>query len=94
MLRITANLENRQTIRLRLDGSISDETLIELNRAIAESRNSAKHTVILDMAGVNFMNDHVAHELVKIRDDRLLLVNCSPFIATLLDMITETENQR
>ncbi len=94
MLRITANLENCQTIRLRLDGTISDDTLNELNRAIAENRNGPTRTVILDMAGVDFMNDHAAHELLKICDDRLRMVNCSPFIITLLDMISETENQR
>ena len=94
MLRITENFENRQTIRLRLDGTISAEALMQINHAIAQNRDGCDCTVILDMGGVEYMNDHAARELVKLRNDQLRFVNCSPFIATLFEMITEAERKR
>jgi len=94
MLRITENWENCRTIRLRLDGTLSKHALSELSQVIAQNRSAAGRTVILDMAGVEFMHEYAAHELVKMRGDQLRFINCSPFIATLLDIVTETESKR
>jgi anti-anti-sigma regulatory factor len=93
MLRITENLENGKIVRLRLDGAVTTDTLDELNEEISHYRNGTGRTVILDMAGVEFMNDHAAHALVMLRADDLRLINCSPFIATLLDTFAEGETR-
>ena len=89
MLRITENLENSKTVRLRLDGTVSNDNLLDLHQAIAQRRDGAERTIILDMAGVEFMHNDAAIQLAKLRADDLHLINCSPFIAALLETITE-----
>jgi anti-anti-sigma regulatory factor len=92
MLRITENFENRKSVRLRLDGTLSNETIDELSHAFSLYRDGVGRTIILDMAGVEFMNDQAARELVNMRSDHLRIINCSPFIATLLETIAKAES--
>lgn len=89
MLRITENFENGKTVRLRLDGTISNDALAELIDAFATHHDGAGRTIILDMAGVEFLNAQVARELLNLCGDHLRIINCSPFIATLLDTIAK-----
>ena len=91
MLKITENFENVKTVRLRLDGTLSNETLDELTHAFSLHRDGVGRTIILDMAGVDFMNDHAARELINMRSEHLTIINCSPFIATLLDTFSKGE---
>ena len=91
MLKITENFEIGKTVRLRLDGTLSNETLHELTRAFSLHRDGVGRSIILDMAGVDFMNDHAARELIKIRSEHLTIINCSPFIATLLQTFSKGE---
>jgi anti-anti-sigma regulatory factor len=91
MLKITENFETANTVRLRLDGILSQDAIGELADAYLAHRDDVGRTVILDMAGVEFMNDHAARSLINMRNERLHIVNCSPFIATLLDTIARTE---
>ncbi len=87
MLRITENLENGKTIRLRLDGTVSVESLAELDKACARFRDRQSKMIILDMAGVDFMKDDAARKLVELQSDSLRIINCSPFIVTLLETL-------
>ncbi|HEY7713687.1 MAG TPA: STAS domain-containing protein [Candidatus Binatia bacterium] len=84
MLRITEKLENRQTLRLRLDGTISLENFHEIQELCDRHRQGNGRTIIVDMAGVNFMNAAAAKKLADLRCDALRVINCSPFIAALL----------
>ena len=93
MLKITENFADRKTVRLRLDGTISSDTFSELTQAFSHFHDDAKRIVILDMAGVEYMNDEAARELAKRRGDRLRIINCSPFIATLLETISNRETR-
>ena len=88
MLKITENLENEKTVRLRLDGTLSAETFNELTHAWAIHRDGSERIVILDMAGVEYMNDQIARELVNLRSESLRIINCSPFIEMLLESIS------
>ncbi len=87
MLRITENLENGNTIRLRLDGTISSVTLEDLTEVCDRHQQSEGRTIIVDMAGVNFMHDDAARQMAKLRGESLRIINCSPFISTLLDTV-------
>jgi anti-anti-sigma regulatory factor len=91
MLRITENLENDQTIRLRLDGTISSDSVGELEEMIAMHQSSNSDGVILDMVGVSFMNEAAAKKLAALRGGSLRIINCSPFISALLDMVEKTD---
>jgi len=90
MLRITENLENGDVIRLRLDGSLTTESSAELDKALSRY-HQGKRRIILDMAGVSFMNDEPAAKLARIKGETLRIINCSPFIAALLDAAERTD---
>jgi len=85
MLRITEHLENGKTVRLRLDGTISLQCFDDLQEACARHRENNRRTIILDMSGVEFMNDEAASRLARLQSESLRVINCSPFIATLLE---------
>lgn len=85
MLRITENIENEKTVRLRLDGSISPESCRELEETCLRYQGETKEKfVLLDMSGVVFMTNDAATKIVRLRGEQLRIINCSPFIETLL----------
>lgn len=88
MLRITEKIEDRRSIRLRLDGTVSAESADDLEKLCARYQSTDGRTVVIDMAGVNFMSPEAAQKLARLRGDSLRVINCSPFIATLLDTTT------
>jgi anti-anti-sigma regulatory factor len=87
MLRITEKLENEKTVRLRLDGTISVESLSELDEACARHQKKHRSMIIVDMAGVDFMKEEAAQRLANLQSKSLNIINCSPFIATLLEIV-------
>lgn len=87
MLRITEDLENGETIKLRLDGTLNAVSWPELEEACSRHQSDNGKVILLDLAGVVFMNDEVAARLVELRSDRLTIINCSPFIETLLKTV-------
>lgn len=89
MLKITESFETGNIVRLRLDGTLSNDVFGDLADACTPHRNSVERTVILDMAGVEFMNDQAARGLISMSNERLRIINCSPFIATLLETIAK-----
>ncbi|MGH7795328.1 MAG: STAS domain-containing protein [Candidatus Binatia bacterium] len=91
MLRITENLENGKTLRLRLDGTISLETFDELEKVCERHQQGNGYAVIVDMAGVIFMNDAAAKKLARLRCDSLRIINCSPFTAALLNVVEDLD---
>jgi anti-anti-sigma regulatory factor len=92
MLRISENVENGKTITLRLDGSLTGASYAELETHCGRYQVRDGMMILLDMAGVVFMNNEAAKKLVKLQSDRLRLINCSPFIETLLQTM-ERQNR-
>ena len=87
MLRITENLENGKTVRLRLDGTVSAVSLPELEEICSRHQGADAKIIFLDLGGVVFMSDEVARQFVALRNDLLRIINCSPFIETLLKTV-------
>ena len=85
MLRITENSENGETVRLRLDGTVNSASYAELEAACSHHQETAGKIILVDMAGVVFMNNEVASKLASLRSEQLKIINCSPFIETLLN---------
>ncbi len=92
MLKITENLENGKTVRLRLDGTVSAVSLSELDEICSRHQDNAK-SILLDLGGVVFMTDEVARQFAALRTDRLRIINCSPFIETLLKMVEKQNGE-
>jgi anti-anti-sigma regulatory factor len=86
MLRITANHENDKVLRLRLDGTLNPESFGDLEKICREQGDEIQ-LVILDLAGVNFMNEEAARMVIGLKGKLVRIVNCSPFIAALLESI-------
>src|ERR1043166_7794500 len=89
MLRITENFEDGNTVRLRLDGTISQASLTEIAEAWSRHRDNQEQTILLDMAGVVFMSNDAASRLVSLRSEQLRFINCSPFVETLLNTVAD-----
>ncbi len=93
MLRISENSENGHTIRLRLDGTIDAASYSDLEADCSRVHQTDGRTIILDMAGVIFMNDEAARKLAKLRSEHLRIINCSPYIETLLETVEGWKGQ-
>jgi anti-anti-sigma regulatory factor len=91
MLRITEQKENGQTVRLRLDGTISTDSIGDLEVILATRQSANSPSFILDMGGVSFMSETAAKKLAALRGESLQIINCSPFITALLDMVGRTD---
>ena len=89
MLKITENADDGRTLRLRLDGTLNSSSYSELEAVCARHDASQTATIVLDMAGIVFMNDDVARKLAALRSERLRIINCSPFIETLLETVQQ-----
>lgn len=87
MLRITENDENGKTVRLRLDGTVNSTSYAALETTCSHHQETAGKIILVDMAGVVFMNNEVASKLAKLRNEQLRIINCSPFIETLLNTV-------
>ncbi len=87
MLRITETFETGNTVRVRLDGTLDCASLLELEAVCARHTNGSDTLVLLDFAGIVFMNSEAARKLAQLCGDRLEIINCSPFIETLLKTV-------
>lgn len=86
-MRITEHFENGNTVRLRLDGTVSLQSFDPLMEACNRHLGQNQKMIILDMSGVDFMNDEAASRLAPLQSESLRIINCSPFIATLLETV-------
>jgi anti-anti-sigma regulatory factor len=87
MLKITENFDNAKTLKLRLDGTLTTASYAELETVCSRHQANNGPVIFLDMAGIVFMNDEVARKIANLRSDRLRIINCSPFIETLLESV-------
>jgi anti-anti-sigma regulatory factor len=95
MLRITENTDNGKTVRLRLDGTVTSASYDELATVCSRHQASAEKIILLDMTGVVFMNNEVAGKVAGLQNEQLRIINCSPFIETLLNTVErDLKNQQ
>jgi anti-anti-sigma regulatory factor len=87
MLRITEHIEDAKAVRLRLDGTLSVTCFAEIEEACDRCRNEPGKIILLDMAGVVFMDNDSASRIARLRGEQLRVINCSPFIETLLSNV-------
>jgi anti-anti-sigma regulatory factor len=87
MLRITETLEDAKAARLKLEGVLTSENYPELNAVIQRNCRYESRTLILDMRGVTYLDENAACELTRLRSERLSVINCSPFVETMLDAV-------
>jgi len=84
MLRITEPYEDKQITKLRLDGKIVKSCMSDLERVCLYYTNKKNKRVVMDFAGVTFIDNKGIRMLEKIKDKRIKIINCSFFIQLLL----------
>lgn len=82
MFKITKTEEDERTINLRIDGKLVEDWQSEFERLYLRIRKGRR--IILDLSGVSFIDDSGIDFIEKIKDERIDIVNCSPFIESLL----------
>jgi anti-anti-sigma regulatory factor len=93
MLRITENFENGNTVRLRLDGTLSTISYGDFADVLAAHETAGGKIIIVDMAGVGFMDEESARKISLRQSEQLRIINCSPFIETLLTACANSQGQ-
>ena len=93
MLRITENAESENTIRLRLDGTVNSTSYAELETTCSRHREPPEKIILVDMAGVLFMDNKVASKFAGLRGEQLRIINCSPFIEMLLSTVERSDGK-
>lgn len=92
MFRSTEVSEDDHSATLRLDGKLIEPWVSELERLCLHYKNGKNKTVVLDFAGVTFIDDKGVKMLERIKDDKIKIINCSIFIQHVLrKIVTEDE---
>jgi len=83
MLRIEKVGEDAGTVRLKLEGRVVAQWVAALEEECQPVLQRSKR-LILDVAGVTFIDRDGVAMLAKMNGKRLQVVNCSPFLRALL----------
>ena len=84
MLRITAARDAGVDSRLILEGRIAGAWVGELARACEAARVRGRG-LVLDMAGVGFVDPEGVERIRRLVADGVVLRDCSPFVRALLE---------
>lgn len=87
MLRITEVSKDDEEITLRLEGKLVDTWIPELERTCLYHRDEKNKTVVLDFSGVTFIDKKGVRMLESIQDEKVKMINCCPFIQSLLSNV-------
>ena len=90
MLRISETSQDEKAVTLRIDGKVVGTRVSELEELCLHHRDEKNKIVVLDFGGVSFIDSSAVRMLGNIKDERIKITNCSPFIRSLLrDLITD-----
>ena len=84
MLRVTRMAENNESITLKVEGRIVEAWVRELKRE-CDSCLEERDLVILDLSGVNFIDETGIRNFKRMIGNRIKLVGCSSFLSKLLN---------
>ena len=87
MLRITEKIESAKRVSLRLNGTLNASSWADLEQACVRHQGDDGKVLLLDLAGIVFMDDQGAENLSRLRGERVQIINCSPFVEALLKTV-------
>jgi ABC-type transporter Mla MlaB component len=86
MLKITDGQLSDQTATLHLEGEVLGPWVLELRRA-CEQWLADHHQLILDLAGVSFIDRDGIALFQELMNHQVRLINCSPFLTEQLKAV-------
>ena len=90
MLRISENNASLETVILLLEGQVTNHG-VELTRYACEQVLSKGEQLILDVAGVTFVDRTGVTLLHELQQRQVKLINCSPFLREQLTVSLKQE---
>jgi len=84
LLRITEISDDGEEIVMKLEGKIIGVWVDDLKRVCLFHRDKRGRVVVLDFSGVTFVEARGLEMLKDLKSDRVRIINCSPFINSLL----------
>ena len=84
MFKITKTKEHDNSISLRMDGKLVEEWLSEFEKLYLKIKSEDYKRIIIDLSGVSFIDNNGIDFIEKIKDETIDIINCSPFIESLL----------
>lgn len=84
MFKITKTEQSDRTVNLRMDGRLIEEWHSEFEKLYLKIKKDDYKRIVIDFAGVSFIDDDAINYIQKISDERVDIINCSPFIESLL----------
>lgn len=92
MLRITKVFDDGEEVVMKLEGKMIGVWVSELESICLFHRDELNKIVVLDFSGVTFIEEKGLRMLKDLKDERVKIVNCSPFIYSLLDKFISRDN--
>ena len=93
MLRITQDPRSENMITLKLEGKLVGMWIPELERICLFNRDKENKTVVLDFSGVTFIHKKGVKMLERIINERVHVINCSPFIESLFHKLVISDKR-
>ena len=92
MVKATKTEENAQYVRYRVEGVIDNYSSLCIEEILNEHINENARKVLLDFSEVSFISDNFLKKIKEIRSEKLVIVNCSPFLRELIAINSSQEN--
>lgn len=85
LLRITEIFDDGEEVVMKLEGKVVGVWVPDLEGICLFHRDEMNKVVVLDFSGVTFIEEKGLRMLQDLKDERVRIVNCSPFICSLLN---------
>lgn len=92
MLRITEISDDGEEIVMKLEGKVIGVWVDDLKRVCLFHRDERGRAVVLDFSGVTFVEARGLGMLKDLKGDRVRIINCSPFINSLLSRFLDRDD--
>lgn len=83
-------IEDQNTIRFKLDGTLVGASISVLKEQCMKYKNNKRKTVLLDFSGISYLDANGVKMLESVKDENLQIINCPLFIEALLKDLVST----
>jgi anti-anti-sigma regulatory factor len=92
LLRITEIFDDGDEVVMKLEGKVVGVWVPDLESICLFHRDEMNKVVVLDFSGVTFIEEKGLRMLQDLKNERVRIVNCSPFIYSLLNKLISRDS--